>query len=213
MNWFEAFLSFVANFQLLGNHANIVGFLWLLILTVFMYSRFKGLFRNCYSLRCSTCNFSRLCCPNSKRNMAWHFVILFLSAYIIFFFQMILDDTITTPINLLFGSWEMRAPVLGSFSLYNLLLTKWDVYAMILIYALVFYVKGLHQFFHFTKYSMFWLILVVAFSLVIASTHWWNHLRFDGWMRTQVFWLSYPEFRVLTGFFVASLIKKQKEMV
>jgi len=208
MNWLEGFLLWIANFQIFGNHANIIGFLWLLVLTTFIYSRFKGLFKKCYSLRCGTCNFSRICCPNSNRNKVWHFTILSLSAYITFFFQMLLDDTITTPINLIFGSWELRQPVLGAFSVYNLWLTKFDVYLMIMLFALVFWVKGFHQFFHFTKYSIFWLSLVLFFSIIIAQTHWWTHLRFEGDMRILVFWLSYPEFRVLTGFFVASLIKK-----
>lgn len=209
MNWLQEFLLFVANFQILGNHANILGFFWLISLSLFMYSQFKNLFRSCYSLRCSTCNFSRLCCPRTNRRKAWHFIIFFLSGYIVFFFQMILDDTITTPINLLFGSWEMREPVLGSFSMFNLLATKWDVYAMILLFALVFYAKGLWRFFHFNKTSLFWLILVVVFSVAVAQTHWWSHLRFEGWMRAEVFWFSYPEFRILTGFFVASLVRKR----
>jgi len=134
-------------------------------------------------------------------------VILFLAAYMIFFFQMVLDDFITSPINLLFGSWELRASVFGEFSMWNWLMTKWDVYTMITLFFLVFSTKQLWQFFRFTKQSVVWLILIIGFSLVIANTHWWTHLRYDGWMRIQVFWLSYPQFRILTGFFVASLIK------
>ena len=198
MSWIEEFLFFISSCELLENKANILGFIWLLTLMYFAYGRFKGHFENGYL-------------PNKKTNRKlWIIVVFLVSFYAVFMFQLIFDDLITTPINLLFGSWELRQPVLGPLTFLSFFSTKWDVWAILIIFAFFFYIKGLWQFFRFTKYSAIWLMLIIVFSFVVANQHWWTHLRYDGWMRVQVFWLSYPEYRILTGLFFSSILKKPK---
>jgi hypothetical protein len=190
MNPIEWLFWNIPSMEILGNAANILGLFWLLALMFIAYRRIRPTIR--------------------EKDKRWKAALLclMLSFYIVFFFQMLLDDTITTPINLLFGAWEIRAPALGEFTIMKLLMTKFDVYGMIAGMVLVFYIGGIWKFLHITWKSAFWLTLVLLFSLAVAQTHWWLHLRFEGWMRVQVFWLSYPEFRILTGFLVESLIKK-----
>jgi hypothetical protein len=126
----------------------------------------------------------------------------------VFLFQILVDDFITVPINLAFGSWSLLAPHMGTWALWKLVAFKWDNYAMVILFSLVFYVTGVWKFFHFTASSLFWLSVTLLFQLMLGSLHIWYFLGLSGYDRLTVFWVSYPWFRIFTGFLAASLIKK-----
>lgn len=196
MDWLYQILLWLANAEIFNGSSNILGLIWLLLLMWIMYNRFKPQFREMF--------------PKKYETKLWYFALILITFCTVFLMQMMIDDLIQTPIDLIFGSWQLKAAQMGAFSLYNLLLLKWDVYSMILIYSLGFSTIGVWHFFHFDKKSGILLAAVILWIAMVAQTHYWSHLRFDGWMRIQVYWLTYPEFRILTGFFIGTIVKKKK---
>lgn len=176
--------------------SNVLGLLWFLVLIGIVFKGFRPQFREKF--------------PRKYGTFLWYFALFLISFCTVFLMQMVIDDLIQTPIDLLFGSWQLKIAQMGAFSLFKLLILKWDVYSMIFTYWLAFSVIGVWHFFHFSKKSALFLAICIAWVVLIAQTHYWSHLRFEGWMRIQVYWLTYPEFRILTGFFIASIVKKQK---
>jgi hypothetical protein len=201
MNLFEQFLQWVTYAQCVGDRWNILGVLWLAALVTMSMRRFaihydkSGIFPK----------------PSTKSKQdLWYFSLMIFGFLSTMLLQMMVDDFITTPINLAFGSWALLAPHLGEFSFLKLLAFKWDVYALIIVYSMVFYLTKLWRFYQFTRGSAFWLILTVSFQIFLGSQHVFYFLNLSGWERIYTFWISYPWFRIFTGFLGASIIKKPR---
>lgn len=199
MNLFEQILLWFTYAECLGNKWNILGVFWLTALVFMSMKRFEHHFdKSGIYPKPST---------KSKQDL-WYFSLLIFGFLSTMLLQMMIDDFITTPINLVFGSWELLVPHLGEFSFLKLLAFKWDVYALILCYSLVFYLTKVWRFYQFTKASAFWLILTVSLQIFLGSQHIFYFLNLTGYNRIYTFWISYPWFRILTGFLGASIIKK-----
>ena len=194
------FLSLIANAELYSNHLNIIGAIWAVTLTLFLYFRFKVNFQsyNVFPMQTKT-----------RWHKALWFVIVFLFAIAVtLLMQYMIDDFITTPISLLFGSWsELNR---GSFTFIKLLTFKWDVYASIIVFSLFFYMCGVWRLFKFTGISAVLLLMSICLTLTIASNHIWDYTAYSGTLRTEIFWLTYPEFRALTALFVISIVKQPR---
>lgn len=208
MNWLEQFLLWIsyanlydsnkANYMGLGVRWNILGVLWMLILIGFTAKRFSGHFKNGFF-------------PKPKQNLnsyLWMMALLIFAFVSVFLLQMMVDDFITDPINLCFGSWKYLAPGRGAFSILKFINFKWDVYLLIVIYSLVFAATGIWRLYQFTKTSFFWLSITVIFQVALGYYHVFYFLDLTGYSRLMTFWVSYPWFRIFTGFLAASLIKK-----
>jgi hypothetical protein len=147
--------------------------------------------------------------PSSKSKQdLWYFSLMIFAFLSTMLLQMMVDDFITTPINVAFGSWDLLAPQFGQFSFLKLFLFKWDVYALIVCYSLIFYLTKVWRFYQFTKASAFWLICTVSLQVLLGSQHVFYFLDLTGYDRIYTFWISYPWFRIFTGFLGASIIKK-----
>jgi hypothetical protein len=199
LNLIEQFLLWITYLNFGGNKWNIFGVLWLLALMAFTYKRFYAHF--------NLNNFFPKPAHN-PRSIYWRGALILFSFTAVFLIQMIVDDFITTPINLAFGSWNLLAPHLGGFSPFKMFMFKVDVYLLMLLYAVIFGVLRIWQFYHFTKYSAVWLSLTVLFQIFLGSQHVFYFLDLTGYERLITFWVSYPWFRILTGLFAASIIKK-----
>lgn len=203
MSWLDQLLQGITYMNLGENKWNILGVFWLISLCIFYYIRFKKHFTNGYLPRPAGNPHH-----NRKRIIAWHFVIILFAFGIVYLLQMMLDDFITTPINLVFGSWSLLTPHMGSFSFLKLIAFKWDVYCSIIIYSLFFTFFKIWRFFRFTKYSTLLLTITVVFQFILASNHVFYFLDLSGSERIFTYWVSYPWFRILTGLFCASIMKK-----
>jgi len=195
----QNFLLYITYMNLGGNKWNIFGVLWLLALMAFYCKRFYGHF--------NLNNFF----PKPEKNprsLYWRGALILFSFTAVFLVQMVVDDFITTPINLAFGSWDLLAPHLGEFSFYKLFMFKVDVYLLILLYATIFAVLRIWQFYHFTRYSALWLSLTILLQILLGSQHIFYFLNLEGSERLITFWISYPWFRIFTGLFAASIIKE-----
>ncbi len=181
-----------------GVRWNILGVLWLIALTAFTAKRFSTHFNNGFFPQPE----------NRMRALLWAFAVLLFGFLATFLIQMMMDDFITDPINLSFGSWIYLAKGRGDFSVLKFINFKWDVYMLIFIFSLVSYLTGIWRFYQFTKTSLFWLSATVVFQLILGSQHIFYFLALSGYERLTTFWVSYPWFRILTGFFGASIIKK-----
>lgn len=181
-----------------GKAANLFGVLWLIALTFVASRRFSWHF--------SELGWGK---PSKLPKRAlWIFAIILFGFLSTFLLQIITDEFISVPMGLVFGSWNLLAPHLGAFSLWKLIQFKWDSYLLILVYSSVFYVSGVWKFYHFTKESLIWLIVLLGFTFFLNSQGIIYFLNLSGWARIRNFWLSYPEWRIITGFLGASIIKK-----
>lgn len=190
------FLKWISYFQLTGNNSNIIGFFWLIALTIFGYVRLQKHFeQNNYFPK-----------PTGFRVKLWFLIPLLFSFLWVFLMQLLIDDGITTPVSLMFGGWSLLKN--DPFTLVKLWAHKSDVYLDITVLLILFTWFGIWKFFRFTKKSFFWLILIIAFQVIVSSQHLFNYAIVTGDAHVWVFWLTYPEFRSLSGFFSASLLKK-----
>lgn len=190
------FLRWISYFDILKNSTNILGVFWLIALTIFGYVRFKKHFeQNGYFPK-----------PIGARRKFWFIIPLLFSFLWGFLMQLLIDDGIATPISLLFGGWSLMGN--DPFTLSKLWAHKSDVYIGIAVLLILFTWFGIWRFFHFTKKSFFWLSLLVILTIIAASQNIINFRVFQGDAHVWVFWLTYPEGRILSGFFSASLLKK-----
>lgn len=202
MNVLESFLYGVASFEVLGNKANILGFFWLIALTIVAYKRFHVYFENGYYPKPK---------GNRWKGIMWVLVLVLISWSCAWLTQLLMDDAITTPISIVFGSWKLLSVHVGEFSFLKLFLFKWDVYALIFVHIFFFSVIRLWRFFQFTKWSALCLTSAIVFQVIVSSFGiFGSHIWYEGWDRITIFWLTYPEFRIITGFFFASIIRKPK---
>ncbi len=197
MIWYLEILSFIAKFDLKGNAINILGVFWVLALMIVAFKSFKTQLPH-YLLE-----------PKAQRKVTLTFSVLAISFVYIFLMQQCLDDLLTIPIQLLFGSWRMVETQLGSLTLFALLDYRWEIYISIITISIVFSYYGFWKLFHFTKESAFWLSATIIFQIFLASQHNFNFRELQGYDRMVAYWVSYPEFRILSGFFVASTFKKK----
>lgn len=142
------------------------------------------------------------------RSYLWIFAMVLFGIVAVFMFQILSDDFITVPISLAFGSWKVLVPGRGDFSFLKLIAFKWDNYAVLAVFSSVFYISGVWKFYHFTKQSLFWLSVTVAFVVLVSSLHIFTFMQLSGYARLTAFWSTYPLFRIYTGFMFASIIKK-----
>lgn len=193
MNLYDL-LDWFAHAELLGNRYNILAVAWALILTFTIYKRIKGmnpLFKK------ELTGFKRSAIAFGVAGMT------------VYFLQLLIDDFITTPIDTAFGSWSLMVGY-GNFTLMKILLFKADIYLMIVLLFLGFTMLDLWQMFHWTRWSTIALVSLIGFQIVLAYAHYWNQWQYSGVEMVKEYWLSYPEFRVLSGLFVASIIRKSK---
>lgn len=198
MNLLEQLLLWISYFNLGGSKWNILGILWLGALMWMSYKRFHGHFQKGFFPQPG----------HNPRSKIWVGCVIAFAFTSTFLLQMMVDDFITTPINLAFGSWYLIAPHLGPFTFLKLLEFKVDVYLGIMLYSVAFYMTSLWRFYHFTKWSMLWLSLTLILQVFLASQHIFYFLDLTGYDRIYAFWMSYPWFRIFTGLLGASLIKK-----
>ena len=197
---FIEILTFIANSDLSKSGAgalNILGALWLLILMVLTYMRLKPQFS------------SSLPKPKGHKKLIWFFCLVALSYTYIFLMQQILSEVLEWNIFLAFGSWSLVESYVGPLSLLKVLNNRAEMYISIILICFVFTYYGFWRLFHFTKESAFWLLATIALLVLLGSQHNYNFRVLQGYDRMIAFWLSYPEFRILTGFFVASTLKKK----
>lgn len=208
MNWLEQFLLWItyanlydsnrANYMGTGIRWNILGVFWMLILIAFTAKRFSGHFNNGFFPK-----------PlQNPRSHLWNLALLLFAFASTFLLQMMVDDFITDPINLCFGSWKYLAQGRGEFAILKFVNFKWDVYLVIFIYALTFSLFGIWRFYQFTKISLLCLSITVVFQILLGYYHVFYFLDLTGYARLITFWVSYPWFRIFTGFLGASIIKK-----
>jgi hypothetical protein len=179
------------------NSLNILGMIWLFALI---------------GLACFRFNFGigKIWPKLIQRKWLRYFVVFFLAFGSIYFFQILIDDLITSPIDLAFGSWSLLQPMFGAFTLWKWFEFKVDVYLNMALYVTFFSLGNLWGLFTFTKKSAFWLILLIAFQVFLAVQHNYNFRFLTGDAKFWAYWLSYPEFRIISGLFVASILRKQR---
>jgi hypothetical protein len=182
----------IPRLDFLGDHANFIGFLWLLSLVIVFFKRIR-----------------KPEFPLMSRKQMIPLVRAFLIAWL---FQIGIDEVITMPLNLLSGSWIMMQPGWGNFTLLKLIDFKADVYFQIIAVVYSLLISGAFQkHYQFTRKSLFWFSTILLMQLVLSfHLHWWNYRTFPDPKYSIVFWSSYPEFRVLSGFFAVSIIKKPR---
>jgi hypothetical protein len=208
LNLLEQFLQWITyanlydsnrlNYLGTGVRWNILGVFWLLILVAFTAKRFSGHFNNGFFPKPA----------HNPRSYLWMIAVFLFAFVVTFLLQMMIDDFITDPINLCFGSWKYLAPGRGEFSILKFISFKWDVYLLIGIYSIVLAITGIWRLYQFTKTSLFWLSVTVIFQVALGYYHVFYFLDLTGYARLMTFWLSYPWFRIFTGFLGISLIKK-----
>lgn len=207
MNLLEQLLLWLSYQNFIGGHsANILGVIWLISLMALCYQRFSKHFNlNNYYPQPP----SKLIGSRNWRSYVWILIVLIFSFLVVFLMQMMFDDFVTTPIGILSGSWSLLAPVMGPFTFWKLLAFKWDVYAMISVYVAFLTLTKIWQFFHFTKVSAFLLILIIIYHVIVmGGLHLYYFLDLSGMARVVAYSITYPPFRVISAFFVASIIKK-----
>jgi len=188
LQWFWQWLP---RAYIFGDHANLVGLIWLSVLFYLFYFRYRdsGVYRGW-----------RILMPITKA---------FLTAWL---FQIGIDEFITMPLNLASGSWSLIQPSVGQFSFYLLVRFKLDVYTQIVIVVWSLLITDCFSHFQLTKNSLFWLSTVLVMQCFLSfGLHWWNYRNLAEPMYNFVFWASYPLFRVLTGFFASATIKKAED--
>ena len=201
MNAIESLLYGIASFEVLGNKANILGFIWLLALWFVAYKRFRGHFAKGYFPQPQ----------QSYKRFLWVFAVLLISFGSVFLLQLLMDDAVTTPISIAFGSWDKLMRDKGDFTLLRLFNFKWDVYGLIFSYLFFFTAARLWQFFQFTKSSLLCLVGVIVFQVAVSGMQiFGSHMFYDGWQRIWIFWLTYPEYRILSGLLFSSILKKPR---
>jgi len=198
----QEFLIFVINLNLIGDHAHLFGFLWLSALTFTFYLRLKHLMP------------AAQVDPNAGRiRKLWaNRKPLFTAFAIGWFIQLSIDEFVTFWINLLSGSWSMVELQLGSFTLTKLLWFKADCYFQWVFIFFVFTISNTWQYLQATKRALFWLILIILFQSTLSVLHIWNHHPYQGTELIIVFFLTYPEFRTLTGFFGSNIVRKPQKV-
>lgn len=201
MNWLEQFLLWITYLNVYpgSQKMNILGVFWLISLMFIAVKRFSWQFTNIQDWKK----------PEEKsRGYLWTFAILLFTFIAVFMWQIIIDDLITVPINLAFGSWPVMVPGRGAFSIEKLFIFKWDNYAYLAISGSLFYLAGIWKMYHFTKASLIWLSITIVDVVLLASMHVFIFITLSGYDRLFAFWVSYPWFRIFTGFLLASMIKK-----
>jgi len=191
--------SWIANADLLHNSLNIMGLIWFVVLILLASKWFDAEIGNVWPKLIK------------QRKLFRYFILLLLAFGSIFFMQILIDDLITTPIDLVFGSWILMQPTIGAFTFLKLWYFKYPVYLNMALYTTFFSLFGFWRLFCFTKKSAFWLILLIAFQVFLASQHNFDFRSLTGTAKTIAFWDSYPEFRIISGFFVASVLKKRRK--
>jgi hypothetical protein len=177
---------------------NILGVLWAAALIILAARRFSWHFTE-----------AGWPMPSARaRKYLWILAMILFAVIAVFMFQILTDDLITVPISLAFGSWKVLVPGRGDFSLWKLILFKWDNYAVLAITGSVFFLCGVWKFYQFTKASLVWLSLTVSLVILVSSFHVFTFLQLSGEARLTAFWLTYPSFRIISGFLLASMIKK-----
>jgi hypothetical protein len=187
-----------------GLRMNILGVLWAAALIIVAARRFSWQFSSVQDWPRPAGRF---------RGYLWVVAIVLFAIIAVFLFQIIVDDFITVPIQLAFGSWSILVPGRGGFTLLKLIAFKWDNYSVVILISALFYLCGIWRFCHFTKASLFWLSVTVAFVAVQSYYHVFSFMQLSGDARITAFWIGYPWFRIITGFLFASLIKKRGELL
>jgi hypothetical protein len=182
-----------------GQSANMVGFFWMIALVIVGSRRFAWHFQNNGWPQPS----------HGIKRILWILAVILFAFLFVFLLQVITDEFLTVPIALAFGSWVLMPPSMGAFTIWKLIAFKWYSYLLIAVYGSIFYLSGCWRFCHFTKKSLIWLISVMCYSIFIDANHIFYFLNLSGWTRFRAFYITYPPWRVLLGFFGASLIKKR----
>jgi hypothetical protein len=201
LNWIYRFLLDITYAELWPNHhtANILGLLWLIALMTFAYWCFSWHFQNSGWPQPS----------HGSKRILWVVAIVGFAFVFTFLLQIVTDELIVVPFGIAYGSWNLLSAQLGSFTIWKLIGFKWDSYMLIIVYSGLLFLSGAWKFLHFTKQTLFWLIVIVAFSFWLnSSAHIFYFLNLTGWARIRAFYLSYPVWRILIGFLGASIIKK-----
>lgn len=200
MDWLYQFLLWVTYQELWNGHsANILGAFWLIALMIMAARRL--------SWHCSNIGWAQP--SHGYKRVLWLFAVLLFGFLFAFLFQIVTDEFVTVPLSLAFGGWSLMVPTLGPFTIWKLIVFKWDSYMLILVYSSVFFLSGVWKFCHFTKKSLIWLIAIIVFASFIYGMGIFYFLNLSGWARIRAFWVSYPPWRILTGFLGASIIKKR----
>lgn len=183
---------------------NILGAFWFFALTMFTFRRFRiyykegKIFQN----------------RSSKLRRFFSYVIVFaISGFSIFLIQMLFDDALTTPMNLLFGSWTLVQAQAGPFTIWKLIESKWDVYIMISLIVVYFATQDFWKWFQFSKWSLLWLSIIIAYQIALSYFHIFQFRGLPEDIRIRNYWITYPEWRTLTGLFVTTIIRKPKEII
>lgn len=204
MSWVEQLLLWITYVNLYPGtqKMNILGLFWFISLMFVAVKRFSWQLTNVQEWKK----------PAGKgKRYLWIFAVLLFAFIAVFMWQIIIDDLITVPINLAFGSWTVMVPGRGAFSIEKLFIFKWDNYSYLLITGLLFYLAGIWKMYHFTKASLVWLSITILDVIMLASMHVFIFITLSGYDRLFAFWVSYPWFRIFTGFLFVSMIKKPGE--
>lgn len=188
-------LSWIANCQLAGNDANILGLLWSVILAFVGYRWLRSF-------------------PSFKvkpQNKYFWLAPFLLSVTLVVYVQDIVDIGVITPIALAFGRWVEMPASLQPLSPVNFVREYWNVLITIGLFTYVYADKNLFRFLHFTRQSLVWVLAIASFYVcVTAAFGVWNYNLLVDPVRTVYFWVLYPEIRVLWGLLFCSLFKKPR---
>jgi len=197
-------LSWIANFQLFGKEVNIIGGLWIAVLTLFAYSRFKRFFENGFLPK-----------PNGKsKQKLWHLIVLLYGFASVLWIQFLLDVGVVTMIAISFGRWvEVTEPwqpltLLNFVKFYSLTILSFTTI------SLLFTFQEIWKFFHFTKLTIISLISFATFYIIIMATFQiWSYQQLTDPQRTTFFWIMYPELRILWALVFVSILKNPVQTI
>ena len=199
MNILEQIAFWIINLNLIGDHGHIIGFLWLIALIITFFKRLKDLVPGKHDQ------------PTRWKSILSYRKVAAISFSIAWFIQVMVDECITFLFNLASGAWSMIEFQKGAFTIEKLFWMKADSYFQIALFFFVFTIANVWQYFHVTKRTLFWLSLVMLYQGILAYLHIWNHHAYTGTPLILVFFLTYPEFRILTGFLGSNLVKKPEQ--
>jgi len=193
-------LSWIANCQLAGNDANIIGLLWAVALSFVGYNHLRKFHSSSFGV-------------NSKKSYFWLIPFLF-SITLVVYIQDIVDITIITPIALAFGRWVEMPNYVQPLSIYNFLCVYWNVLLTIGLFTYFYLKQNFLKFLHFTRESLALVFGIAIFYIAITNYFGvWNYNLLVDPLRTVYFWILYPEIRILWGLLYLSILKKPTSFI
>lgn len=144
----------------------------------------------------------------------WTIVVFLFAIASMVWIQNVVDLGIITSIAVCFGRWVEMAPVVGPLTIQNFLTFYSLCILSIIVITVYFSFQDVWKLFHFTKLSLITLVSMVIFYLIVMMTFGiWDYKQVTDPLRTQFFWLIYPELRILWALLFVTIIKKPETVI